>query len=86
MTGSAAPLSAEVFSIGFDHGPRPEDASYACLILPCADRTTTAERSIAPGVTVMSNTPELQSVRCHRSGVTLTARHDVDGIALTREP
>ncbi|AWS46096.1 polysaccharide lyase family 8 super-sandwich domain-containing protein [Streptosporangium sp. 'caverna'] len=86
VTGSAAPLSAEVFSIGFDHGPRPEDASYACLILPCADRTTTAERSIAPGVTVVSNTPELQSVRCHRSGVTLTARHDADGIALTREP
>ncbi|ACZ90132.1 polysaccharide lyase family 8 super-sandwich domain-containing protein [Streptosporangium roseum] len=85
-TGSAEPLSAEVFSIGFDHGARPDGASYACLVLPDADRTATAERSVAPGVTVLSNTPELQSVRCHRSGVTLTARHGAAGLALTREP
>ncbi|MEV4185636.1 polysaccharide lyase family 8 super-sandwich domain-containing protein [Streptosporangium canum] len=84
-TGSAEPLSAEVFSIGFDHGSRPDGASYACLVLPAADRTATAERSVVPGVTVLSNTPELQSVRCHRSGVTLTARHGAGGIALTRE-
>ncbi|NUK14039.1 polysaccharide lyase family 8 super-sandwich domain-containing protein [Streptomyces lunaelactis] len=85
-TGSTEPLSGEVFSIGFNHGPQPDGASYACLILPGADRETTAERFLAPGLTVVSNTAELQSVHCLRSGVTLTARHGADGIALTREP
>ncbi|MEU7836067.1 polysaccharide lyase family 8 super-sandwich domain-containing protein [Nonomuraea sp. NPDC049129] len=83
-TGSTATLAAEVFTVGFDHGPRPADATYACLVLPGADAAATAARWADPGVTVLSNTPLLQSVRCDHSGVTLTARHDARGLALTR--
>ena len=85
-TGSAEPLTAEVFSIGFDHGPRPDGASFACLILPGVDATATAARSAIPGITVVANTPELQSVHCHDSGVTLTAWHGAGGIAVTKSP
>jgi chondroitin AC lyase len=83
-TGAAEPISAHVFSIGFDHGPRPLGASYACLILPDTDPATTAEQASAPEVTVVANTAELQAIYCHRTGVTLRARHDSAGVALTR--
>ncbi|MGK5447695.1 polysaccharide lyase family 8 super-sandwich domain-containing protein [Streptomyces radiopugnans] len=81
-TGSPERLSAWVFHIGFDHGPRPDGAAYACLVLPGADRASTAERARTPGVTVLSNTPGRQSVRCDRSGVTLTAHRGADGPVL----
>jgi chondroitin AC lyase len=84
--GSSERLSAGVFSIGFDHGPRPDGASYACLILPNTDVAATVQRSTAPGLAVLANTAEVQSVRCHRTGVTLTARHDRSGISLGLMP
>ncbi|WP_433518572.1 polysaccharide lyase family 8 super-sandwich domain-containing protein [Nonomuraea sp. CA-143628] len=83
-TGSTETLTAEVFTVGFDHGPRPADATYACLVLPGADAAATAARWADPGVTVLSNTPLLQSVRCDHSGVTLTAHHDARGLTFTR--
>jgi chondroitin AC lyase len=82
-TGSTETLTAKVFSVGFDHGPRPAGATYACLVLPGADAAATAARRADPGVTVLSNTPLLQAVRCDRSGVTLTARHDEHGLVFT---
>ncbi|MEV0349788.1 polysaccharide lyase family 8 super-sandwich domain-containing protein [Nonomuraea sp. NPDC050680] len=82
-TRSTGTLAAEVFTVGFDHGPRPAGATYACLVLPGADAAATAARWADPGVTVLSNTPLLQAVRCDRSGVTLTARHDARGLAFT---
>jgi chondroitin AC lyase len=80
-TGAADRLSAEVFTIGFDHGPRPHGASYACLILPDTDSAITAEQSVTPDVTVVSNTADLQAVHHHRTGLTLQARHDGTGMA-----
>ncbi|RKN38145.1 polysaccharide lyase family 8 super-sandwich domain-containing protein [Streptomyces hoynatensis] len=84
-TGSAEPLSAEVFTFGFDHGHRPEGAAYACLVLPDTDAAATAERAAAPGFTVLSNDAAAQSVRCERTGVTLTARHDGRQVVLGKE-
>ncbi|MFF8815380.1 polysaccharide lyase family 8 super-sandwich domain-containing protein [Streptomyces pactum] len=81
-TGSAERLSAEVFSVGFRHGPGPVGASFACLVVPDADRAATAARAASPEVTVLANAPGLQSVRCHRSGVTLTVRHGANGLEL----
>ncbi|MEU7746496.1 polysaccharide lyase family 8 super-sandwich domain-containing protein [Nonomuraea sp. NPDC049158] len=83
-TGSTETLAAEVFTVGFDHGPRPVGATYACLVLPGADAAATAARCADPGVTVLSNTPLLQSVRCDHSGVTLTAHHDTRELTFTR--
>ncbi|MFI7154221.1 polysaccharide lyase family 8 super-sandwich domain-containing protein [Nonomuraea sp. NPDC050022] len=83
-TGSTATLTAEVFTVGFDHGPRPSGATYACLVLPGADAAATAARCADPGVTVLSNTPLRQSVRCDHSDVTLTAHHDTRELTFTR--
>ncbi|MFD1544089.1 polysaccharide lyase family 8 super-sandwich domain-containing protein [Nonomuraea guangzhouensis] len=82
-TGSTEPLTARVFAVGFDHGPRPDGATYACLVLPGADAAATDARWADPGVTVLSNTPLLQAVHCERSGITLTARHDGHGLVFT---
>ncbi|MBP2340570.1 chondroitin AC lyase [Saccharothrix coeruleofusca] len=54
-TGSPRPLEADVFTIGFDHGPGPRDASYACAIVPGPH---------LPEVEVLANTVARQAVRC----------------------
>ncbi|MEU4446304.1 polysaccharide lyase family 8 super-sandwich domain-containing protein [Actinosynnema sp. NPDC050801] len=54
-------LEGGIFTIGFDHGPSPVNASYACLIAP-----------EVPDFEVLANTPTEQSVRC--GGTTLTRR------------
>ncbi|MFR9726825.1 polysaccharide lyase family 8 super-sandwich domain-containing protein [Streptomyces sp. MS19] len=81
-TGDGARLTADVFWAGFDHGPAPAGAAYACLVLPGADAETTARRAAAPGVTVLANAPGVQSVRHDATGAVLTARHDGDGLTL----
>lgn len=86
MTGSDRPLTTEIFTVGFDHGPSPRDASYACLILPAADADATMQRAASPGVSVLANTARLQAVRHLASGVTLYARHDESGLALGHAP
>ncbi|MEU4738872.1 polysaccharide lyase family 8 super-sandwich domain-containing protein [Actinosynnema sp. NPDC023658] len=50
-----------IFTLGFDHGPGPVHASYACVVAPDL-----------PEVEVLANTPAVQSVRC--GGTTLTRR------------
>jgi chondroitin AC lyase len=86
VTGSADPISGDVFTVAFDHGPRPDGASYACLILPDVGHAATIEQADAPPVSVLSNTPALQAVRCHRTAVTLIAAHDEGALDLGREP
>ncbi|WP_052849247.1 polysaccharide lyase family 8 super-sandwich domain-containing protein [Streptomyces avicenniae] len=80
--GADTRLTAAVLWTGFDHGPAPLDASYACLVLPGADARTTARRAAAPGVTVLANGPDVQSVRHEATGAVLTVRHDAAGPAL----
>ncbi|TDC27052.1 silent information regulator protein Sir2 [Streptomyces sp. 8K308] len=84
--GEATPLTADVFHIGVDHGPAPRGAAYAWLVLPDTDAETTSRRATRPGVTVLANTATLQAVRCHRTGITLTARHDATGMTLGTTP
>lgn len=84
-SGSVEAWSARVFCIGFDHGRRPQAATYACLILPGADPAATAEWAAAPDITIVANTAAVQAVRCHRSRITLTARHDAHGMVLTSQ-
>ncbi|ACU34467.1 polysaccharide lyase family 8 super-sandwich domain-containing protein [Actinosynnema mirum] len=52
---SGRPVEADVFVMGFDHGPRPENASYACLIAPGDE---------LPEVEVLANRVDRQAVRC----------------------
>ena len=81
-SGSDSPATTEIFTVGFDHGPSPRNANYACLILPAADTEATMRRAASPGVSVLSNTARLQAVSHLASGLTLYARHDENGLAL----
>ncbi|WP_206305941.1 polysaccharide lyase family 8 super-sandwich domain-containing protein [Streptomyces sp. RFCAC02] len=84
-SGDDTRRTAEVFWTGFDHGPAPAGASYACLVLPGADAATTAARAAAPGFTVLAATPATLAVRCDRTGVTLTAHTEGPEPRFTRE-
>lgn len=79
-SGSPEPLTADVLSLGVDHGPRPENAGYAWLVVPDADAETTRRRAARPGVTVLANAPGRQVVRCDRTGRVLAARRDAEGL------
>ncbi|GAA3877840.1 polysaccharide lyase family 8 super-sandwich domain-containing protein [Streptomyces sedi] len=85
-SGASDPVTAGVFHLGVDHGPRPENAGYAWLILPAADAEATRRRAAAPGVTVLVNEPAHQAVRCDRTGRVLAARLDPDGSLFLGEP
>lgn len=84
-SGDPRPLKAEVLTVAVDHGPRPLDASYAVLVVPGIDRTKADELVAHPPVTVLANSAEQQSVRCHRSGITLHAHHPGTAIQLSRD-
>jgi chondroitin AC lyase len=51
--------SREVFKLWIDHGPRPQNASYAYIVIPS---TTEKEMENQPckEITIISNTPEIQ--------------------------
>jgi chondroitin AC lyase len=74
QSGSTVQMSAPLFSVGFDHGPCPQAASYACLVLPDIDAATVASRAEAPGVVIESDQYQSLSVRCERTGTVLGVR------------
>ncbi|HWZ94960.1 MAG TPA: polysaccharide lyase family 8 super-sandwich domain-containing protein [Opitutaceae bacterium] len=47
-------VTENVFTLWLDHGKAPQDASYACVIMPAGEKTTAA---------VVANTPEVQAVK-----------------------
>lgn len=54
-------ISKEVFKLWINHGSRPENAGYAYIVVP---NTTEPELKGNPGrgITILSNTPDLQAV------------------------
>lgn len=53
-----------------EHGISPKNVDYQYIVLPNTDAQTTQEYSLAPQVSVLSNTAALQSVYDNSSGVT----------------
>ncbi|HEY0947669.1 MAG TPA: polysaccharide lyase beta-sandwich domain-containing protein, partial [Opitutaceae bacterium] len=56
------PIALEVFSLWFDHGTGPQDASYAYVILPGSSEPETAEFAARPPSAVVANDREQQAV------------------------
>lgn len=62
-TASTELLSKDIFLLGINHGNRPDNASYAYIVVPavCPDEVA-ATSSYNRKLTILANTPELQAV------------------------
>jgi chondroitin AC lyase len=63
-------VSEEVFTLWFDHGSRPNNASYKYIVVPDVDEEEIEETSNTNrGIEILSNTAELQAVRSDKMGI-----------------
>ncbi|MCX5537559.1 polysaccharide lyase 8 family protein [Streptomyces sp. NBC_00006] len=81
--GSTTPVTRRYATLWFDHGPSPESASYAYVLLPGATAAATATWSRSAPVRVITNSATVQAVESPRLG--LLAAHfwaagSVDGL------
>ncbi|MHC5260388.1 polysaccharide lyase 8 family protein [Streptomyces sp. UC4497] len=81
--GSTTPVTRRYATLWFDHGPSPESASYAYVLLPGATAAATAAWSRSSPVRVRTNSVTVQAVESPRLG--LLAAHfwaagTVDGL------
>ncbi|MFJ9086634.1 polysaccharide lyase 8 family protein [Streptomyces sp. NPDC102384] len=81
--GSTTPITRRYATLWFDHGPSPESASYAYVLLPGATAAATATWSRSTPVRVRTNNATVQAVESPRLG--LLAAHfwaagSVDGL------
>jgi hyaluronate lyase len=67
--GSTTPYTRRYVSLVFEHGT--DIGEYAYVLLPGAGIGDTEERAASPGVTVLSNTAEVQAVHSGRDQLTL---------------
>src|SRR5690606_9293541 len=56
------PVTQDLFTLAIDHGPQPQQATYAYVVLPAQDYRETDQYARHPAVTVVSNTPMVQAV------------------------
>ncbi|MFI9205430.1 polysaccharide lyase 8 family protein [Streptomyces sp. NPDC053048] len=69
--GSPAPVTRRYLTLWHPHGPDPDDASYAYLLMPGATPRALAARAADPGwLTVLANTRDRQAVRIPSLGLT----------------
>lgn len=72
---SAEPMHRDVTTIAINHGPRPQDAHYAYIVVPdVPDRPE-------PATTILRNDAAVQAVRNERMGITQVAFHQAGEIA-----
>ena len=55
-------ISAPVFKLWTNHGPRVSNGTYAYIVMPAATVNNVQAAASAPKVEILSNTPELQAV------------------------
>ena len=56
-------LSKEVFTLGLDHGSRPQGASYQYIVVPAVSQSEIQETASSNrGIQILANTPEMQAV------------------------
>ncbi|QOR70811.1 polysaccharide lyase 8 family protein [Ruania alkalisoli] len=65
--GSTDAITRSYLTQWIDHGVDPEDSSYAFALLPTASAKRTAAFARNPGVTVLSNSADIQAVRSDRA-------------------
>jgi len=76
-----AVVEKRVFSAWIDHGPRPQAARYAYVILPGTTRERTEQYAAKAAVRVLANTETLQAVRHDGLGLTGLVFHTAGSLA-----
>ncbi len=73
---------ADVFSLWFEHGLQPKNATYEYIVVPgCGAADITAYAQDMP-LTVLSNTPQIQAVTHHKLQITGIAFHEAGSFPL----
>jgi chondroitin AC lyase len=63
-------VSMDVFTLYFDHGARPDSATYQYIVVPDITEKELMETSLNNrDIEIISNTPDLQAVRHRRLGI-----------------
>ncbi|MBD2701955.1 chondroitin lyase [Spirosoma sp. BT702] len=63
-------VSEDVFSLWFNHGNKPNGASYQCIVVPAVTEQQVAETAATNrSIDILSNTPDLQVVRHNQLGI-----------------
>ena len=70
LQSSDAPVSDDVFKLWIDHGPAPQNAAYAYLVVPDVSVSDLEAGHHPSPVRILSNTPGRQAV--HHPGLNLT--------------
>lgn len=63
ITGPDAPVTKDIFSIWQDHGSKPSNANYACIVLPNTTSTQVGEYARNPDVRILANSSTLQAAQ-----------------------
>lgn len=66
---SPAKVTKDVFNLWIDHGPHPQNASYAYAVLPDIDQAVLAKAATTPPWRVLANSPQLQAVASPADGL-----------------
>lgn len=83
--GSEAGVSHDVFSLYFDHGARPQGASYEYIVVPNVSAQNLNARLLRSGllrsgVETLSNTADIQAVRHRDLGIVQAVFHRAGGL------
>jgi chondroitin AC lyase len=63
-------VTEKVFMLWFDHGKRPQDATYQYIVVPDANEQEIQETSLDNrGIEIVSNSPDLQAVKNNKLGI-----------------
>ena len=69
-SGSKEPLTRHYLTLWLDHGPQPDGAAYAYVLLPGATAAETGKYSASPETDILANTAAVHAVRERALGVT----------------
>ena len=68
--GDPTPVIREYFTIWFDHGKNPSNATYAYIVLPGKTVAEVGAYAAAPNIEILINTPRVQAVKARKEDVT----------------
>lgn len=57
------PVQKDVFTLWLDHGTKPQNASYAYIVVPGMDASSIDNYNKRSEITILANTPETQAVQ-----------------------
>ncbi|NED94014.1 polysaccharide lyase 8 family protein [Phytoactinopolyspora alkaliphila] len=69
---SPDPITRRYITLWLDHGAAPDAAAYAYVVLPGISAERTAEIAADPGIEIVANTGDAQTVRVPRVGIVAT--------------